>query len=282
MDKIAIDIVGPLPMSNHGNEYIMVVTDYFTKWVEAYPLENHTAQAVADKLVTEFISRFGVPNSIHTDQGREFESVLFGCMCDLLDIDKTRTTPYRPQSDGLVERFNQTLQQLLAILVNEQRSDWDDHIPFVLMAYRASQQQSTKCSPNLLMFGREVTLPIGMVVGPAPGETKRDCPSQYVEWLREGLERAFEFVRENVKSSASRQKKSYDRNCKRRNYEVGSLVWRWYPPKANQKLGTGWTGPYQVMAVKGYSSVLLQYKEGCPSVWVHKDDLKQYRGVEKA
>ena len=82
---------------------------YFTKWAETYPVPDHTALTVADKIVDEFKSRFRVPLEIHTDQGREFESQLLSRLCETLQIMKTRTCPYRPQSDGLVERFNRTL-----------------------------------------------------------------------------------------------------------------------------------------------------------------------------
>ena len=110
-------------------------------------------------------------------------SHLFARICETLEIEKTRTTPYRPQSDGLVERFNKTLQQMLSIFVNDNRSDWDDYIPFLLMAYRSSQQQSTQCTPNLLMLGREVRLPLAVIVGISPGEERTECPSEYVEWV---------------------------------------------------------------------------------------------------
>ena len=110
-------------------------------------------------MVSNFVSRFGVPSIIHSDQGREFESRLFEEVCQLLGIEKTRTTPYHPQSDGLVERFNRTLQQMLSAFVNKERDDWDEHLPYVTMAYRATVHESTKFSPNRLMLGRETDLP---------------------------------------------------------------------------------------------------------------------------
>ena len=202
----------------------MVVTNYFTKWAEAYAVPDNTAQTVADKLLNEFVCRFGVPQCIHTDQGREFESHLFARICEILEIEKTRTTPYRPQSDGLVERFNKTLQQMLSIFVNENRSDWDNYIPFLLMAYRSSQQQSTQCTPNLLMLGRENRLPLRVIVGMSPGKKRTECPSEYVEWVRNSLENSYDFARENLQRSFARQKRSYDKNVRRRDYPVGSWV----------------------------------------------------------
>lgn len=82
LDKIWIDSVGPCPITDNGNEYIIVLSHYFSKWVEAYAVLNHTALTVADTLVTEFFCRFGTPNQIHTDQGREFESEFFKCICE--------------------------------------------------------------------------------------------------------------------------------------------------------------------------------------------------------
>ena len=116
----------------------MVVADYFTKWVEAFPLPDQTAGTVARTLVEQVVTRFGAPLEIHTDQGREFEAALFRGVCQLLGIRKTRTTPFHPQSDGMVERFNRTVKAMLSKFVNESQDDWDEHLPYVMMAYRSS------------------------------------------------------------------------------------------------------------------------------------------------
>ncbi|CAG2213568.1 unnamed protein product [Mytilus edulis] len=224
----------------------MVIGDYFSRWKEAFALPNHTALTVADKLTTEFICRFGTPTRIHTDQGREFESVLFAEICKLLGVEKSRTTPYHPQSDGMVERYNQTAQIMLAMYVDENRSNWDDHLPYVMMAYRAAIHESTKCTPNKLMLGREISLPIDVMAGAPPKSTGTECPVQYVEWVKDALQRAYEFAHENMQSSFQTNKRYYDVKLKTRTFEINQLVWCWYPPQANIKLGLGWTGPYNV------------------------------------
>lgn len=114
---------------------------------------------MADALVEGMFCRFGVPETLHSDQGRNFESRVFTAMCERLGIQKTRTTPLRPQSDGLVERFNRTLGQQLAILPSSHQRDWDDHLPLVLMSCRSAVQESTSCTPALLMLGRELRTP---------------------------------------------------------------------------------------------------------------------------
>ncbi|KAK3088175.1 hypothetical protein FSP39_015678 [Pinctada imbricata] len=272
------DVHRPCPKTENGNEYIIVVSDYFTKWVEAYAVQDHTALTVADKLCTEFISRFGTPIQIHTDQGREFESELFSQMCKNLDIDKTRCTPYRPNSDGLVEIFNKTLQQMLKVFVNKQRNDWDDYLPYMLMAYRSTIQESTKCTPNLLMFGREINLPLDLMVGGPPNFSDDFCPVEYVEWLKHSLTIVFEFANENLVHSAKRQKRYYDRNIKHREFHSGDFVWRWHPPSANVKLGLGWTGPFKVNRKCSDVTYQIQKLPDSSPIVVHVDHLKPYTG----
>ena len=124
MERIGIDILGQLPETGNGNKYILVVSDYYTKWTESFAMSNMEASTVAKILVEEVIARYGVPNSIHSDQGSQFEASLFSQMCELLQIGKTRTTPYHPKSDGMVERFNKTLASMLRMFVDENQRDW--------------------------------------------------------------------------------------------------------------------------------------------------------------
>ena len=124
-----------------------------------FALHDHNAQTIADKLVTEVKCGFGVPYRIHSDQGREFESDLLREMCSLHSLAKTRTTSYRPQSEGMVERYNRTLATMLSMFFDEKRTNWNAHLPYVLMTYRASVHESTKCTPNLLtIYHPHITL----------------------------------------------------------------------------------------------------------------------------
>jgi transposase InsO family protein len=115
------------------------------------------AKTVAKLLVEEIIVRFGTPYVIHTDQGVQFESNLFQEVCRLLQIQKTQTTPYHPQSDGMVERNNRTILMMLSAFVNEHQNDLDKHLPYVSMAYRAAEHETMGTTPNYMMLGREVT-----------------------------------------------------------------------------------------------------------------------------
>ena len=180
MERIALDLLGPLPTTRHGNIHILVVFDYFTCWREAYALPNKEAATVARTLVNEWICRFGVLDAIHSDQGANFEGHLFTEVGKLLGVEKTRTTPYHPQLDGLVEWMNRTLLMMLSIRAQEEER-WDELLPELLMAYRASFHDTTKFTPFYFMFGREIHLPIGVMFGKPPIQYKSilNMPENY-------------------------------------------------------------------------------------------------------
>lgn len=278
MQCVAIDIFGPLPISENGNEYIIVLGEYFSKWVEAWAVPDHTAQTVADKLVCEFITKYGCPQQIHTDQGREFQSHLFKILCEKFGIKQTRTAPYRPNSDGLVERFNRTLKQMLRIFASDNPQNWDDYLPYVLMAYRATQNKSTGCTPNLVFLNREIACPLDLMVGPPPNTITETCPIQYIEWVESAMAITNDFVFKNLGTAAKRQKSYYDQGLKPRQYKKGDWVWRFYPPAANQKINRGWTGPYLVLKRVLEANYLIQIGPDKPIINVHVDDIKPYQG----
>ena len=249
MQRIALDLLGELPLTTGGNKYILVVSDYYTKWTEAFAIPNMEAKTVAQKLVTEVIARFGVPTVIHSDQGKQFESQLFLELCKMLNIRKTRTTPYHPQSDGLVERFNRTLASMLRAYVNEHHTDWDEHLPYVLMAYRSTEQETTGCSPNYLMLGREVATPLDIMFE-MPGSVKVIPPNRWAWELKERLENAHRFVRQSMDQAMLRQKTSHDQKLKWQSFQPGEEVYVYFPRYLeghSKKLTSFWRGPFKVV-----------------------------------
>ena len=140
--------------------------------MEAIPIPNHEACTVADRLVDEVFMRFSAPEQLHFDQGWQFESQLLNEVCKLLHVNKTHTTPYHPQSDGLVERFNRTLISMLATCAKENPLNWETHIRKVCMAYNTSVQASTGYTPFYLMFGCQARIPADAMFGTPPSTTE--------------------------------------------------------------------------------------------------------------
>ena len=222
MERLAADLLGPLPISDSGNKYLLIVADYFTKWTEVFPIQNQEANTVGEKIVKEVVSRFGVPLSIHSDQGRNFESTVFMEMCHLVGIKKTRTTPFHPQSDGMVERFNRTLEVQLSKFVSDHQRDWDQLVPLLLMAYRTSVHETTSQTPARLMLGRDLRLPVDLKISrPELEHTKSDFATR----LQERFETIHQFTRSHLQVQSDRMKDYYDQNLVGRDIQVGDAVW---------------------------------------------------------
>uniref|UniRef100_A0A8C5D4N0 Gypsy retrotransposon integrase-like protein 1 n=2 Tax=Gouania willdenowi TaxID=441366 RepID=A0A8C5D4N0_GOUWI len=254
MERIAVDLMGPLNETERHNRFILVVQDYFSKWVEAYPVPNELATTVAEKIVSEWVCRYGAPRALHSDQGSNFESAVFRGMCELLGIEKTRTTPFHPQSDGQVERFNATLQKALATMSERCHWDWDLMIPYSLMAYRATKHSSTGLTPNMMLFGREITEPVDLVVGLPPGENDINTIPEYVMQLRQQLELAHQLAREALGKSSERAKKQYDKNICQVQYQIGAAVWHLIKGTKRvknkvRKFLPAYEGPYFIVGV---------------------------------
>ncbi len=158
-----MDLIGPLHRTDHGNEYIVVMQDHFTKWIEGAAMATKEAMLVADVIVNDN----GTPLNLHSDRGTEFTAAMHRCLCDLLSIHKTYSMAYNPQSNGAVERCNRTLLSMLRTVVSEQQNDWDDHLP---AAY-------TGISPYKMVYGVEITLPLDLMLGDTgPEQPKHKAP----------------------------------------------------------------------------------------------------------
>ncbi|CAI5685713.1 unnamed protein product [Oreochromis niloticus] len=264
-----------------GNRYVLVAMDYFTKWPEAYAVPDQSATTTAERLVEEMFARFGVPAELHRDQGRNFESKVFGEICQRLGVEKTRTTPLHPQSDGLVERFNHTLATQLAILTSRHQRDWDRHLPLVLWSYRTAVQESSQCTPAVLMFGRELRTPVDLMFGPPPEPEIDGGPEMdYYRRLRERLQVVHNYTRQAQASAGVRQKRAYDTKCRGEAFVPGDKVWVYCPVRkrgVSPKLCSHWQGPAEV--VERLTEVVYRIRMPGPGrlVVLHRDRLAPYR-----
>ena len=244
-----MDLLDMSITSAKGNRYVLVMVDCFSRWTEACPLPDKTAISVADAFFSNIVCRFGMPSVIHSDQGREFENKVMHELCILGGSHKTKTTPYHPESDGLVERFNRTLLMMLAMFVGEHKDDCDDLLPPVMMAYRLSVHESTGFSPYRLMFGEECMLPMDIGLPRQQPDLAEDVSSPYAVWVKDSLEAAFDQVRRHWGQAMQRQKRLYDQRAVRRLFVLGDWGMRYYPAG---KLDSIWTGPYLIVATLGW------------------------------
>lgn len=287
--RISMDIIGPFGLTPKGNTCVLVITDFFTKWVEAIPLPDHKAETVANALFYEWILKFGPPASIQTDGAPEFRSELLNELCSLMDIEKLLTLPYRPQSNGLVERFNRVLVEQLSCLTDYDSDNWDLLVPCIASAYRSTVQVSTNCTPNSAMFGEEIWNPPDLVFGIPKDGLDFVCPVNYVEHLKKQIRTSHRFIRDNLGLSAVHQKRNFDRKTKVREFKPGELVYRYCPPKANKKIGPKWDGPFEVIRHIGGTTYELKTTQGLVRWHVdylksvfNKDGLRQVRNLDKA
>ena len=278
LDRISLDICGIFPETISGNNYILVITDYFTKYTQFVAMKGCTAMQCADALMEHFICHVGVPRVIHSDQGVQFESELFQELCRLLSVRKTRTTSYYPACDGQAERNLRSMQGMLKVLVNEDRTDWDTYLPYIGMAFRATVHESTGFSPNFLMFGRELPQVADLMYPlPARQESRFRCRSEYTLWLRRTIQSSYMQARGNLKKASIRQKRNYDLKCKE-DYPLGDFVYRFVPPGGSKKLLKVWQGPFRVLEHCSDQNVRIQLTPDSRTIRVHVNNLKPHVG----
>ena len=224
--------------------------------------------------------------TIHSDRGPEFRSHIVRHTLEMLEIHQTYTTPYRPQSDGFVERFNRTLKEMLSVATNDNPLAWVDRLPFCMMAYNATTQASTGCMPNILCFGEELSMPVDIMFGSRRDKRPFIRPDgsinyhAYVEYKRNNMLRGFESSRKVQRKAAIRQQRGYNTHLKPRMFSPGDWVLKWYKPAADRPLGRGWIGPYVVVRVRGDVVFEIQSHPNSTPHTVHVDHLKHCYAFE--
>ena len=282
LERCSLDIMGPLPSSNNA-KYLLLVSCYFTKWLMVIPLETIDAKTVATKLIERFVSVLGVPATLHSDQGTNFSSNVFKEMCLILGIEKTRTTPGRPQSDGMIERACRSVQSMLAAYVSQNQKDWATYIPMLVLAYNSSIHDTTRCTPASLMIGHQLRLPIDLALG-IPEKRQSTCETDYAYCLEKQLLHMHDIARKHIKLCSDGMKRYYDRSANFKEHAVGDAVWYLYIERKvgiSPKLTRNWKGPYVI--TRKYGDVLYQIQRnprGKPKL-VHYDKLKPYLGENK-
>ncbi len=251
--RVGIDILGPLPVTKSGNRYVLTCTDHFTKYALAFPLVKTDANTIAKVLVEEVFLMFGAPKSILSDRGKNFLSKVLLGVLEILQIHKVNTSSYHPQTNGLTERFNRPLVDMLRAHVNAKQNNWDDFIKYALFAYNSGKHAVTKFSPHFLMFGEEPRLPIDRALKLNENEIPESAAMNYRTKLLQGL-RVVDFAKaqDNIERSQGIATASYAQMNKKKKVEfnAGDTVWLYDPTTKkglSSKLTNHWYGPYQIV-----------------------------------
>ena len=217
---IGIDYCGPLKQTPRDNQYVLVITDYFTRHVTAIALPRCTAEMTAQALFNEYFCKYGVPAVILSDQGSHFRNQLMENIKYLIGYNHIYSTPYRPQTNGIVERFNATFIPQISKLQDTHHNNWDEYLQAVVFAYNTGIHKTTKYSPYELLYGRSPRLPINI----RPSSFSFSNPSDYFEQLKRTLRIYQEAARHHIVLQQRINKNMYDRNRINPQSKVGDKV----------------------------------------------------------
>ena len=274
-EVLGLDFLGPIrPHSLQGNNFVLVITDYFTKWVEVVALPNQTALATSKALMERVILYHGPPKKIITDRGTNFTSKLFNHICQALKTKHTTTTAYHPQSKGLTERFNKTVVEMIRKYISDGFENWEEVLGVVASAYGNSVHSSTLETPYFLNYGRDPSMVVDKLLIPdSTLVTPRDYKSQIMQRLSEG----FVLAQRNLVDARNRQKIQYDKKAKDSLYEVGDKVLldiRIVIPGTSKKVNPLYQGPCRVLKVNSNGTVEIRSYDGGRVQLTHVNRLK--------
>lgn len=220
---LAIDFTVLEPASD-GRENVLILTDIFTKYSQAFPTKDQRASTVAKVLVQQWFHRFGPPARIHSDQGRNFESMLIQQLCQMYGIQKSRTTPYHPQGNGQCERFNRTLHDLLRTLPSVEKRHWPHHLPQLTFAYNTTPHQTTGHTPYL-MFGNHPRLPVDFLLGTGVAVQDTGDLGDWIQKHQQSMRMTQEHVRQRSDELIRRRNQRHNDNVNDPGLEEGRLVY---------------------------------------------------------
>ncbi|OWY99978.1 hypothetical protein PHMEG_00028930 [Phytophthora megakarya] len=278
---VVVDAIGPLVTTPRGNKYILAFADYFTRWVEAFPVKKLDTVTFVNLMVDEVVSRHGVLERLLSDRGPNFISNLAMSFYQTLGIKKLFGAAYHPQTQGLVERFNGTLLGMLRMFVGETQEDWDLYLPRVLFAYRTSYHEALGDSPFFSLYGRDPIMPLDL----AFLNTSPDWKSNEVAAYRRKLFLSMRDSRRMVERQLLKAQERHERRLENQEavaFTEGDAVWIYQYFRARRgerktkKLAFSWHGPYRVVGENAYHVAVPSHPDRVITVNVNR--MKRFRG----
>lgn len=281
--KIIIDVVGPLPKTKKGNQYILTILDPTTRYPEAFPLKNITSKSIVSKLTTMFTT-FGIPQEIQSDRGSNFTSDLFKAVLTELGITQTLSTAYHPQSQGALERCHQTLKSLLRKFCHERNQEWDEALPYMLFAIRETPNESLGVSPFEMLYGRKVRGPLRLVKDKLlnTSSQKLVTVTKYLDHLKTTLLQVRAFASSNFKNAQQIMKTNYDTTATARTFQEGDQVLAFIPAPGSP-LRARFSGPYEIIKKVSDTNYIIKTPDRRKSTQaVHINLIKLYKSRHPA
>ncbi|GFN95391.1 Pol polyprotein [Plakobranchus ocellatus] len=221
LEIVAMDFTKLEPASD-GREDVLVLTDVFTKWTMAIPTRDQSAMSVTRVLIREWIPHYGVPRRLHSDQGKCFEAEVIKCLCEHYGVAKSRTSPYNPGGNGICERFNRSLHNLLRVLSEQQKHRWPEFVSELIFWYNSTPHSTTGQCPYFLLFGREPRLPIDVYLGRTPAEAGYTSAGDYLARHLRRLGEIHQLAGERTKRAAQQRETPMPRGATQ--LKAGDLV----------------------------------------------------------
>ena len=280
--KCAIDLIGPLPMTERKNRFVLTLIDYTTRWVEAVPLKDTSTSAVADELLNMF-ARFGLPTILLSDGGTQFTSSQMEEILRLLGINHPVSTPYHPQSNGLCERANATIKSMIKKLSFDNPTAWDKLLQCALFAYREVPQETTGFAPFELVYG---SIPRGPLTLLRDSWLNQDLGTNgfsnfdYVNNLRKKIEYSCGIAKERSESQMNNSRIRSTGKYKHRSFQVGDQVLLSLPT-TNSKFTNKWKGPFPIVKICPNSEVNYVIDINGKHKTFHVDLLQEYTSRPK-
>ncbi|UYV63828.1 K02A2.6-like, partial [Cordylochernes scorpioides] len=243
--RVGMDLLGRFPKSDTGNKWIIVCTDYLTRFAVTKALPTGETMEAAKFLMEDIVLKHGAPREIITDRGRVFQSKLIAELTNQCSSIHRFTTAYHPQTNGLTERLNKTLANMIAMYVSVEQKDWDVILPYVTFAYNTAKQDTTGFTPFKLIHGREVETTVDTLF-PNPHE---DLQEDYSQKIASRVEETRQLARLETLKAQEKDKARYDSKHEAMDYNVGDLVWIFIPIRKvglSEKLMKRYFGPYRV------------------------------------
>ena len=276
-ELIEIDFVGPMPETVQGNKYILSVVDHFSKYAVAYATPRQDSKTVVDCL-TKLFAEFGIPTRILSDQGRSFISQEFLHFCTLWGVKKATSTSYHPQTQGLVERFNGTVIQILKKYVYMTQDMWDERLPFATYAYNTTVQRTNEVTPFEVIFGRKPAVPLSQLIEQQPDVL---TTHERIVKMKKEMDKIYRFVQDKQDGARNREKQTYDSDAGGSCFSVGDQVWLFNPAVKlgqNRKLSPIYVGPFVIIEQTGVTNFKIKPVNGDGREQiVHQNRLKKVK-----